>query len=148
MYLNLFSAADSQGVILLVYSAIMTRGIDKAKSDMDLESCTMINEHGYASQEILNLMLTGEAKTNVHDGDKDMGGLILKGISKQSDVGFLTFYEAFGYFEVGTHLKQPRLPIWIIYSESHYSIMFSVDVNNTKKTGKELDVVYYDELAR
>ena len=65
MYLNLFSAADSQGVILLVYSAIMTRGIDKAKSDMDLESCTMINEHGYASQEILNLMLTGEAKTYI-----------------------------------------------------------------------------------
>ena len=26
--------------------------------------------------------------------------------------------------------------------------MFSVDANNTKKTGKELDVVYYDELAR
>ena len=44
-------------------------------------------------------MLTGQAKSNVHDGDKDLGdNFILKGIEKQSDVGFLTYFEAFGYF--------------------------------------------------
>ena len=47
-------------------------------------------------------MLVGEAKSNVHDGDKDLGdNFILKGIEKQSDIGFLTFFEYFEYFTVG-----------------------------------------------
>lgn len=33
-------------------------------------------------------------------------------------------------------------------SESHYSVIFSVDANNISKTGKPFDLVYYDELAR
>jgi hypothetical protein len=94
-------------------------------------------------------MLSGEAKSNVHDGDKDLGdNFILKGIQKRSDVGFLTFFEAFGYFEVGQHLKTPRVPIWIVCSESHYSVIFSVDQNNINNTGKVFDLLYYDELAR
>jgi len=59
MYLGLFNQEDCQGVILLVYSAILTRGIDRITSDMDLTTNTLLNEHGYASQEIINLMLTG-----------------------------------------------------------------------------------------
>jgi hypothetical protein len=47
-------------------------------------------------------MLTGAAMSNVHDGERDLGdGFILKGVEKQADVGFLTFFEYFGYFEVG-----------------------------------------------
>ena len=68
-------------------------------SDMDMEENCLINEFGYASQELINLMLVGKAVSNVHDGDKDMGdGLVLKGINKQSEVGFLTFFEHYGYF--------------------------------------------------
>jgi len=77
-------------------------------------------------------MLTGEAKTNVHDGERDLGdNFILKGVNKNSDVGFLSFFEAFGYFTVGENLKTPKVPIWIVCSESHYTVMFSVDHNNT-----------------
>ena len=44
-------------------------------------------------------MLTGKACSNVHDGDKDMGdGLMLKGVTKSSEIGFLTFFEHYGYF--------------------------------------------------
>ena len=148
-YMSLFSVADCQGVILLVYSCILTRGIANIQKDMDLEDGTLLNEHGYASQELINLMLVGSARSNVHDGDKDLGeGFVLKGIDKKSDVGFLTFFEAFGYFTVGDNLKNPRVPIWIVCSESHYSVIFSVDSNNIVKTGKKIDLVYYDELAR
>ena len=149
MYLSLFSQADSQGVILLVYSVILTRVIEKVKTDMDLVGNTLLNEHGYASQEIINLMLVGQAKSNVHDGDKDLGdNFVLRGIPKRADVGFLTFFEAFGYFQVGENYKTPRLPIWIICSESHYSVLFSVDSNNINMNGSRFDLVYYDELAR
>jgi ubiquitin carboxyl-terminal hydrolase MINDY-3/4 len=40
----------------------------------------------------------------------------------------------------------PPLPIWIICSESHYSVLFSTDA--ACPTKKQFDVVYYDELAR
>jgi len=61
----------------------------------------------------------------------------------------LTFFEAFGYFSVGQNLKTPKLPIWIVCSESHYSVLFSVDSNHVSSnpSGK-VDLVYYDELAR
>ena len=48
-------------------------------------------------------------------------------------------------------MKTPRLPIWIICSESHYTILFSVDsslVNKQKGTPDNFDLIYYDELAR
>lgn len=94
-------------------------------------------------------MLVGQSKSNVHDGDKDLGdGFVLKGIDKKSDIGFLTYFEYFGYFTVGENLKTPNVPIWIVCSESHYSVIFSVDSNNVKKTGTSFDLVYYDELAR
>jgi hypothetical protein len=44
-------------------------------------------------------MLVGVACSNVHDGDRDMGdNFILKGIPTKSDIGFLTYFEHFGYF--------------------------------------------------
>ena len=56
-------------------------------------------------------------------------GLVLKGIQKKSDIGFLTLFEHYGYFNVGDNLKRPHLPIWVVCSESHYSILFSTDIN-------------------
>lgn len=52
--------------------------------------------------------------------------------------------------EVGQNYKQPHLPIWIIGSESHYSIMFSPNINLVRNPHlyQEFDLVYYDELAR
>jgi ubiquitin carboxyl-terminal hydrolase MINDY-3/4 len=95
-------------------------------------------------------MLVGKAASNVHDGDKDVGdGFILKGIQKQSDIGFLTFFEHFGYFEVGPSLKQPRVPVWVICSESHYSVMFAPNIALAGPTAPpSFDLVYYDELSR
>ena len=116
-----------------------------------MEGCCLTNEHGYASQELLNTMLVGRAASNVHDGDKDMGdGFILKGIPRQSDVGFLTFFEHFGYFTVGDNLKRPQVPVWIVCSESHYSVIFATNMDLVKgsKTPTKFDLVYYDELAR
>jgi uncharacterized protein YfeS len=94
-------------------------------------------------------MLIGKATSNVFDGDKDMGdNFIIKGIHKQSDIGFLTLFEAYGYFQVGQNLKCPKLPIWIICSESHYSVIFSPDINLAKKKQTIFDLIYYDELAK
>jgi ubiquitin carboxyl-terminal hydrolase MINDY-3/4 len=81
--LKTFLDRSGPGVVLLVYSVILTRGIERIREDMDMPDCSLVNEHGYASQELLNIMLVGKAASNVHDGNKDLGGgFILKGIHK------------------------------------------------------------------
>ena len=126
--ISYFVNADGHGVILLVYSVILTKGLRNVISDMDMQDNSLLTEHGYASQELINIILVGKASSNVFNGDKDMGdNFILKGIHKQSEIGFLTLFEAYGYFQVGTYYKNPKVPIWIICSESHYSVIFSTD---------------------
>ncbi len=83
----------------MVYSVILTRGLQNILEDMDMKENSLLTEHGYASQEFINIILVGKATSNVFDGDKDMGdNFILKGIHKQSEIGFLTLFEAYGYF--------------------------------------------------
>ena len=44
-------------------------------------------------------MLVGRACSNVFDGDRDLGdNYIIKGVHKESEIGFLTLFEAYGYF--------------------------------------------------
>lgn len=122
------------------------------EEDFDFE-IGLVNEYGYASQELINTMLVGKASSNCHDGDKQMGDdLVLKGIHRRSEIGFVTFFEHFGHFEVGQNLKKPVLPIWIVCSESHYSILFSTNIalasTEITPNSRPFDLVYYDELAR
>ena len=53
---------------------------------------------------------------------------------------------------MGENLKTPILPIWIVCSESHYSILFSTNIGlaSTQITpnSRPFDLIYYDELAR
>ena len=49
-------------------------------------------------------------------------------------------------------MKRPVLPIWIVCSESHYSVIFSTDLSvatsSSDPSQPAFDLIYYDELAR
>ena len=45
-------------------------------------------------------------------------------------------------------MKNPKLPIWMVCSESHYSVIFSPNLNTLRNKQQVLDLIYYDELAR
>ena len=47
-------------------------------------------------------MLCGLAHSNVFDGTQDMGGLLLRGIPSQTNIGMLTLFEHYGHVRVGT----------------------------------------------
>ena len=107
----------------------------------------MIGAHGYATQELVNLMLVGRAWSNTIDGtksfggadegtdkdkDKDKGkemaekkqkesGVVLHGPHRRSSIGFLSLHEHYGSVLVGARLKDPARPVWVISSESHYT---------------------------
>ncbi|RHY94639.1 hypothetical protein DYB35_005503 [Aphanomyces astaci] len=124
------------GVVLVVASVMLTRGLATVEADMDTATGTvptLIGAHDYCTQEMVNLLLLGYACSNVFDGTKDLGGgddatsssMVLRGVQKRSVVGFLTLFEAYDYMVVGDHLKVPVDNIWVVCSESHYSVMFA-----------------------
>lgn len=43
----------------------------------------------------------------------------LRGISQQSDIGFLTLMEQLRYCTVGSFYKNPKNPVWVMASETH-----------------------------
>lgn len=113
-------------VLSFLYSVLLTKGIDQIKNEMEDPNEPLIDgTYGHGSQSLINLMLTGHAVSNVWDNDKDISGLKLRGISKQSAVGFLTLLEHLRYCEVGWFLKCPEYPIWVIGSETHLTVLFS-----------------------
>eukprot|EP00511_Aplanochytrium_stocchinoi_P007478 CAMPEP_0204835334 /NCGR_PEP_ID=MMETSP1346-20131115/22290_1 /ASSEMBLY_ACC=CAM_ASM_000771 /TAXON_ID=215587 /ORGANISM="Aplanochytrium stocchinoi, Strain GSBS06" /LENGTH=182 /DNA_ID=CAMNT_0051969237 /DNA_START=63 /DNA_END=611 /DNA_ORIENTATION=+ len=132
------------------------------KNDFDVglgESATLIGSHNYASQELVNLLLIGSAFSNVFDGTQEIKAhnpmeksLKLRGVPQRGSIGFLTLFEHYEYMQVGNHYKTPTYPIWVICSESHYSILFSTEemlVEGTEQKKPEtFDLFYYDELGR
>lgn len=81
----------------------------------------------------------------------------LGGVPRRGLVGFLTLQEAYGYYEVGEYYKTPRVPVWVVYSESHYSVLFSTEahlIDGFEKRGSQaaessesFDLYYWDMLA-
>ncbi|GAU46702.1 hypothetical protein TSUD_287910 [Trifolium subterraneum] len=109
------------GALLFLTSALLSRGLDLIQTDRDDPSLPLVTApFGHASQ----------AVSNVFDGRMDLGGgMFLKGVSNNVEVGFLTLLESLNYCKVGQYLKCPKWPIWVVGSESHYTVLFSLDIN-------------------
>ncbi|CAH0753807.1 unnamed protein product [Bemisia tabaci] len=116
------------GVLLFLYSVMSTKGLDNLRSEVsDPDEPLIDSEFGYGSQSLINLMITGQAVNYVWNNYQDIGGLKLRGISKQSEVGFLTLLEHHRYCEVGSFLKNPISPVWILGNETHLTVLFSFE---------------------
>lgn len=210
----------------LTYSAMLSRGLENVKGDADeaLGGATLIDRHGYATQELVNLLLVGRGHSNVFDGTRTLDdnsgtplsfssqpclflsdvrtletsisfvhatyptealylislsssapspappsllpcltssssslplflgksddAVTLRGIPSRGLVGFLSLHEAYRYTEVGAHLKSPTAPVWVVCSESHYSVLFlPPHATAGEESGDTFDLHYYDGLA-
>jgi len=131
------------GVLVFVFSVILSRGLEQVEQDMDDPQMGLVGRFGHCSQDLVNLMLAGKAVTNVFDGDKHLGGdannsgLLMRGITERNEVGFLTLLEALRYSKVGDHYKCPHVPIWVVGSSSHYTVMFSKDARVGQMTEED-----------
>ncbi|KAG4148210.1 hypothetical protein ERO13_D05G272200v2 [Gossypium hirsutum] len=88
------------GALLFLISALLSRGLDCVQADRDDPSLPLVTApFGHASQEIVNLLLCGQAVPNVFDGRMDLGGgMFLKGVSTNVEVGFLTLLESLNFY--------------------------------------------------
>ncbi|XP_035304444.1 probable ubiquitin carboxyl-terminal hydrolase MINDY-4 isoform X3 [Cricetulus griseus] len=142
------------GCILLTLSAILSRSLELVRQDFDVPTSHLIGAHGYCTQELVNLLLTGRAVSNVFNDvvELDSGDgntMLLRGIKARSDIGFLSLFEHYNVCQVGCFLKTPRFPIWVVCSESHFSILFSLqpELLSDWRTERLFDLYYYDGLA-
>ncbi|XP_060717802.1 ubiquitin carboxyl-terminal hydrolase MINDY-3 [Tachysurus vachellii] len=118
------------GVLLFLYSVILTKGIENIKNEIEDTSEPLIDPvYGHGSQSLINLLITGHAVSNVWDGDRECSGMKLHGIHEQTTVGFLTLMESLRYCKVGSCLKSPKFPIWILGSETHLSVFFTKEMS-------------------
>eukprot|EP00250_Pteridium_aquilinum_P001142 c11349_g1_i1 orf=375-2147(+) len=119
------------GALLFLFSALLSRGLEAIQLDRDDPGQPLVTSpFGHASQEIVNLLICGHAVPEVFDGNMDVGGgMTVKGIPSKVEIGFLTLLEAFKYCTVGQFLKRPKWPIWVVGSESHYTVLFALQCN-------------------
>jgi hypothetical protein len=118
------------GVLKFLYSVILSKGVENILNETDNPESSLIDSlHGHGSQNLINLFLCGQAVSNVFDGDKDIAGLSLRGISQTCPVGFLTLLERLRYCTVGDNLKRPENPVWLVGSETHLSRVFSLNTS-------------------
>ncbi|XP_067118539.1 probable ubiquitin carboxyl-terminal hydrolase MINDY-4 [Centruroides vittatus] len=148
--INMFQNEEADGCILFLYSVIFSHTIERIKSEMDDPNTNLIGRHGYCTQEMVNLMVIGEAVSNVFDNNLELntGGTektILHGIHSVSDIGLLSLFEHYNSCEVGKNLKNPNFPVWIVLSESHFSVLFATSLEETK-SGRLFHLFYYDGL--
>ena len=114
------------GCILFLLSLVTSRNIEIIKKDMDDVHNSFTGQFGHSSQELINLMLTGQATSNTFDHSVTLAGgsLACHGIQSQADIGYLTQLEALRYCSVGSFYKSPKFPIWLVGSTSHFTVLF------------------------
>lgn len=127
---NMSEFMGPSGVLLYLYSVIITKGIEQIKNEVEDPGEPLIDGiHGHGSQSLVNLLITSKAVSHVWDNDKDISGLKLQGVTKRACIGFLSFMEHLRYCEVGWNLKNPEYPVWLIGSETHLTVLFSKNKN-------------------
>ncbi|KAG5075263.1 hypothetical protein JHK84_056494 [Glycine max] len=145
--LSIESALDLQKVLRVETCTSQTNALQRLEANLPLFQSRMgallflISALLSRGLEIVNLLLCGEAVPNVFDGRMDLGGgMFVKGISGYVEVGFLTLLESLNFCKVGQFLKSPKWPIWVVGSESHYTVLFALDPsvqNENELEGKE-----------
>ncbi len=180
------------GILLsFVFSLLLTRGIEQVKSDQDQYEGEqpLVGQFGRCSQTLMNLLLTGKATSNPHDGVQDVGGLQLRGVElpdlvlekirkdfnpqnpqrnlderagcttnqagtqyeNKLPMGYLSQYEYQGHSPVGNFYKHPKYPIWILGSETHYTLLWSADyevlIANSFEEKKQLVTNTFNAVA-
>jgi hypothetical protein len=84
-YKSSFIGQANHGVIVIIYSVIMTKGIEKIYQEVDMKENPLIGHHGHCTQELVNLFITGQASSNCFDGKKELeDNFTLHGIDQKS----------------------------------------------------------------
>ncbi|XP_023711806.1 inactive ubiquitin carboxyl-terminal hydrolase MINDY-4B isoform X5 [Cryptotermes secundus] len=154
-HIYIFEDDPGPGALLVLYSAILTRGTHKVKTDMDNEKAFLMAGAEEGSHCIVTLLLTGRATPYLHNGvvyvgDEDHYAMPQFGILSRSEVGFLVWDECpDGKVEEsrqpGSRLKTPSLPVWVSLCAGHYGVLFNTnrELLRNYHAERRFDLHYY-----
>ncbi|XP_070156248.1 inactive ubiquitin carboxyl-terminal hydrolase MINDY-4B isoform X1 [Polyergus mexicanus] len=133
-YLYLFHDEGGPGAKLLLYSAVLSRGLSKVQNDLEDSKASILggcSEEGPIS--IVIFFLTGRVSPHVHNGvlhvgDENTYAVPQWGVLTRSEVGFL-IHEGDGNVskQPGSRLKTPSLPIWVTLCHGHHGVLFNTN---------------------
>ncbi|XP_051012858.1 inactive ubiquitin carboxyl-terminal hydrolase MINDY-4B [Acomys russatus] len=131
-HLQCFMGEGSHGVILFLYSLVLSRTFERLQRDLDASTTHLLQPQAgsvLCRQAVINMILTGRASPNVFNGyEKGQDEETLHGVLTRSDVGYLQWgketSEGDRLSQVGSMLKTPTFPIWLCNINGNYSILF------------------------
>ncbi|XP_063841873.1 inactive ubiquitin carboxyl-terminal hydrolase MINDY-4B-like isoform X2 [Scylla paramamosain] len=134
-YLFEFLSEDGNGMLLLLYSVVLSRGFTKLQEDMAGEDHPLIETNATIHPCVVTLVLTGRATRYLHngiiyEGTEDTMAKPKTGILTRSEIGLLVWARmdgsgGGGQGAVGSRLKTPSLPIWVTRCNDAYGLLFN-----------------------
>ncbi|XP_076349458.1 inactive ubiquitin carboxyl-terminal hydrolase MINDY-4B-like [Tachypleus tridentatus] len=151
-YLNMFQQGTGSGVMLLLYSVILSRGITRVQEDLNGEYTELLTPVYEATQAIVTLVLTGKATPYLHNGvirslDEENTVKEHVGLMSRSDVGFLVWNRNDeSSKQLGSRFKTPTFPIWVTHSQNKYGVLFHTrrDLTRDHRAEHRFDLHYYN----
>jgi len=136
------------GTLLLLYSVVLSRGIDKVKEELqDKAELPLVDlDLGTIHPALMNLVISGQATPYVHNSWAFVNGESeRKGITGRNDIGLLLSSETPQYKTLGVYMKTPLLPIWVTKCDEQLGIIFNPNSNLMKSRGMEnkFELYYY-----
>ncbi|KAL4706097.1 hypothetical protein ACJJTC_017877 [Scirpophaga incertulas] len=152
-----FQSEDSSGALLLLYSAVLSRGCENVKKDLDGKLSYLVSAQVEGSLNVVTLLLTGRATPYLHNGvlyvgDEDHYAMPQYGTLCRSPVGLLVWYggEENGKQNLnkqypGSRLKTPAFPIWVTSCSGHYGVLFNTnrELLRNYHAERRFDIHYY-----
>jgi len=94
--------------------------ISSVQGDMDFSNSPLLGQHGYCTQELMNLLTMGRAISNAFDHEYVLDEKRLKGISSQADIGLLSLFEHYNSCSVRKLLISVSFGFYLFPFPSNY----------------------------
>ncbi|XP_050726307.1 inactive ubiquitin carboxyl-terminal hydrolase MINDY-4B-like isoform X2 [Eriocheir sinensis] len=139
------------GILLFLYSVILSRTFPSLREDLDGLDQPLIQTNGAIHPCLATLLLTGRATPYLHngivyEGSEDTMARAKTGILQRAEVGLLVWKRQDGdKGTAGSRLKTPSLPIWVTRCNDSYGILFNPnrDLIRDYHAENRFDLYYY-----
>ncbi|XP_063593359.1 inactive ubiquitin carboxyl-terminal hydrolase MINDY-4B-like [Penaeus indicus] len=151
-----FMSNNRSGLLLFVYSLIMTRTFKRVMEDAADVKESLIQPNGHIHPILASLILTGRATPYLHngiiyEGNEETMSKPKTGVLKRAEVGHLVCQRSENKFPVavGSRLKTPTLPIWVVRSDDSYGVLFNPNRELLRDYHAEnrFDLYYYSSSS-
>jgi hypothetical protein len=138
------------GLLLLVCSAVATRGAARVRADVSRgggELPLIVGPHQLCTSELVMLLLFGAAEGSV--GAFSVMGGKASAADAVGGVGLLSVFEHESGIPVRDALKSPSRPVWVLHSGDHFTLMLSTEglaAGPTRSLAPPQRVVLYNGL--